>query len=179
MSRLNETYFNGRIDYNISPTQRLYVRYLKDIGELDAPDNTVTPRRILATNKPDNFVAVLNSTVSARSVNEFKVGLNRAPTTLSVLPGVPGWKGHSSTSAAVSFNRASMAVRSGVAAPGGTTRQSSAGNGRGSDYRGKTYTILDNFSYLAGNHQIKAGFEFRAIRIPLNQLGGVTYSIAI
>ena len=44
------------------------------------------------------------------------------------------------------------------------------------DYRGKTYTILDNFSYLAGNHQIKAGFEFRAIRIPLNQLGGVTYS---
>ena len=55
MSRLNETYFNGYIDYNISPTQRLYVRYLKDIGELDAPDNTVTPRRILATNKPDNI----------------------------------------------------------------------------------------------------------------------------
>ncbi len=177
VSRLNETYFNGRVDYNISPTQRLYVRYLKDIGELDAPDNTVTPRRILATNKPDNFVAVLNSTVSARSVNEFKVGLNRAPTTLSVLPGVPGLEGTLiNISGSIVQPGVNGGAPSGVAAPGGTTRQSSAGNGRGSDYRGKTYTILDNFSYLAGNHQIKAGFEFRAIRIPLNQLGGVTYS---
>lgn len=177
VSNLDETYFNGRIDYNVSATQRVYVRYLKDIGELDAPDNTVTPRRILATNKPDNLVAVLNSTVGSRGVNEFKLGLNRAPTTLSVVAGIPGLDG---TLINISGNIVQPGVNggapSGVAAPGGTTRQSSAGNGRGSDYRGKTYTLLDNFSFISGNHQIKAGFEFRAIRIPLNQLGGVTYS---
>ena len=110
-------------------------------------------------------------------MNEFKVGLNRAPTTLSVLPGVPGLEGTLiNISGSIVQPGVNGGAPSGVAAPGGTTRQSSAGNGRGSDYRGKTYTILDNFSYLAGNHQIKAGFEFRAIRIPLNQLGGVTYS---
>jgi hypothetical protein len=177
VSRLNETYFNGRIDYNISPTQRLYIRYLKDIGNLDAPDNSVTPRRILATNKPDNAVVVLNSTLSSRSVNELKIGLNRAPTTLSVTAGVPGLEGTLiNISGSIVQPGVNGGAPSGVAAPGGTTRQSSAGNGRGSDYRGKTYTLLDNFSYLAGNHQIKAGFEFRAIRIPINQLGGVTYS---
>jgi hypothetical protein len=177
VSRLDETYFNGRIDYNVSATQRLYVRYMKDIGNLDAPDNSVTPRRILATNKPDNAVVVLNSTLSSRSVNEIKVGLNRAPTSLSVVAGVPGLEGALIN---ISGNIVQPGVNggapSGVAAPGGTTRQSSAGNGRGSNYRGKTYTLLDNFSYLAGNHQIKAGFEFRALRIPMNQLGGVTYS---
>ena len=93
VSMLDETYFNGRIDWNISPTQRLYVRYMKDIGDLDAPDNTVTPRRIQATNKPDNAVVVLNSTIGSRSVNEAKIGLNRAPTSLAVSAGVPGLDG--------------------------------------------------------------------------------------
>ena len=177
VSRLDETYFNARIDYNVSASQRVYVRYLKDIGDLDAPDNTVTPRRIRATNKPDNLVAVWNTTLGSRSVNEVRAGLNRAPTTLSVTAGVPGLEG---TLINISGNIVQPGVNggapSGVAAPGGTTRQSSAGNGRGSDYRGKSYTLLDNFSYVTGNHQIKAGFEFRAIRIPLNQLGGLTYS---
>ena len=65
--------------------------YLKDIGDLDAPDNTVTPRRIQATNKPDNAVVALNSTIGSRSVNEVKFGLNRAPTSLAVYsPAFPG-----------------------------------------------------------------------------------------
>jgi hypothetical protein len=179
VSVLNETNFSARVDYNMTATQRLYLRYLKDIGELDAPDNTVTPRRILAANKPDNAVVALSSTIGTRAVNEVKVGVNRAPTSLSVLPGVPGLEGIGiNISGSIVQPGVNGGAPSGVASPGGVTRQSSAGNGRGSNYRGKTYSFIDNLSILLGAHQLKAGVEIRAIRVPLNQLGGLTYSYA-
>lgn len=177
VSVLDETNFSGRIDYLITPNHRFYTRYIKDIGNLDAPDNTVTPRRIAATNKPDNMVASLSSVFGSSVVNDLTLGLNRAPTTLSVDAGVPGLTGVSiNISGSIVQPGVNGGAPSGVAAPGGTTRQSSAGNGRGSDYRGRSYSILDTLSYITGRHQIKLGGEFRAIRVPLNQLGGLTYS---
>lgn len=177
VSRLNETNFSGRVDYNISSTQRLYVRYLKDLGNLDAPDNSVTGRRILATNKPDNLVASWNSSFGSNLFNDLKLGLNRAPTTLTVDAGVPGLEGIGiNISGSIVQPGVNGGAPSGVAAPGGITRQSSAGNGRGSDYRGKSYSLLDNLSWVRGAHNVKAGLEFRAIRVPFNQLGGLTYS---
>ena len=177
VGRLNETNLSGRIDYNINATQRFYVRYLKDIGDLDAPDNTVTPRRIRATNKPDNLVVSLNSTLSASLFNDVRMGVNRAPTTLAVDAGLPGLEGVGiNISGSITQPGVNGGAPSGVAAPGGITRQSSAGNGRGSDYRGKSYSLLDNVSWIRGAHNLKAGFEFRAIRVPMNQLGGLTYS---
>ncbi|HUQ91633.1 MAG TPA: TonB-dependent receptor, partial [Bryobacteraceae bacterium] len=179
IARLDETNFSGRIDWHLSSTQRLYVRYLKDVGTLETPDNTVTARNLQATNKPDHFVASLNSTLSSSTVNELKFGINRAPTTLSVDADAPELF-------ATAINITGMTVQpgvnggasSGVASPGGITRQSSAGNGRGSEYRGKSFTLLDNVSHVSANHQIKAGVEFRAIRVPIRQLGGLTYSFS-
>ena len=179
VARLDETNFSGRIDWLMSSAQRVYFRYLKDVGTLDTPDNTVTARNLRATNKPDNFVASLNSSLSTSTVNELKFGINRVPTTLSVDAGVPELF-------ATAINIIGMTVQpgvnggapSGVASPGGITRQSSAGNGRGSDYRGKSFTLLDNISHVRGNRQLKTGFEFRAIRVPIRQLGGLTYSFA-
>jgi sarcosine oxidase gamma subunit len=177
VSKLDETNFSGRIDWAISSNHRFYTRYLKDIGELDAPDNTVTPRRIRSTYKPDNFVASLNSVIGTKAVNDLSFGVNRAPTTLLVNAGVPGLEGVAiNISGSIVQPGVNGGAPSGVAAPGGTTRQSSAGNGRGSDYRGKTFSIIDNLAYIVGRHQFKTGFEFRAIRIPMNQLGGLTYS---
>ena len=177
VANLDETNFNGRLDWHVNSNHRFYARYIKDIGELDTPDNTVTPRRITATNKPDNMVASLNSIFGTAMVNDLVFGINRVPTTLTVDPGVQGLYGVGiNISGSIVQPGVNGGAPSGVAAPGGTTRQSSAGNGRGSDYRGKSYSILDNLSYLKGRHQIKAGFEFRAIRIPMNQLGGLTYS---
>lgn len=177
VARLDETNFSGRIDWHLTSTQRLYLRYLKDVGTLDTPDNTVTARNLQATYKPDNFVASLDSSLTSSTVNELKFGVNRAPTTLSVDAGAPDLF-------ATAVNITGMAVQpgvngsapSGVASPGGITRQTSAGNGRGSDYRGKSFTLLDNVAHVRGNHQLKAGFEFRAIRVPIRQLGGLTYS---
>ena len=177
LSSLNETNFSGRVDYTVNNNHKVFLRYLKDVGNLDAPDNSVTPRRIKATNKPDNAVLTLNSSFGYYLFNEMKLGLNRAPTTLQVDPGFPGLD-------AVSFSVSGTIVQpgvnggspTGVASPGGLTRQSSAGNGRGSDYRGKSYTFLDNLSFVRNNHTFKTGIEFRALRVPLNQLGGLTYS---
>jgi hypothetical protein len=177
VANLDETNFSGRLDWQINANHRGHVRYLKDIGELDAPDNSVTPRRIRSTNKPDNAVLSFNSVFGTSMVNEAKIGLNRAPTTLAVIPGVAGLEGIGiNVSGSIVQPGVNGGAPSGVAAPGGITRQSSAGNGRGSDYRGKSYSFVDNLSYILGRHQIKSGFEFRAIRVPMNQLGGLTYS---
>ncbi len=177
VSNLNETNFSGRVDWLFNSNNRFYARYLKDIGELDAPDNTVTPRRIAATNKPDNMVGSLNSVLGTSFVNDLTLGLNRAPTTLAVNAGIPGLVGVGiNISGSIVQPGVNGGAPSGVAAPGGTTRQSSAGNGRGSDYRGRSYSVVDVLSYIKGRHQIKVGGEFRAIRVPMNQLGGLTYS---
>ncbi|MCX6596081.1 MAG: hypothetical protein NTV70_06915 [Acidobacteria bacterium] len=177
VSSLNETNFGGRLDYNLSMKHKIFVRYLKDIGNLDAPDYTVTARRVVATSKPDNAVATLMSTFGARSFNEAKFGLNRAPMTLAAASGFPLLDGISiNVSGSVVQPGINGGAPSGVASPGGITRQSSAGNGRGSDYRGKSYSFIDNVGWGWGGHTFKAGVETRLIRIPLNQLGGTTYT---
>jgi hypothetical protein len=177
VARLNETNFSGRLDWQVNSNHRAYVRYLKDIGTLDAPDNTVTPRRIQSASKPDNMIASLSSVLNASMVNTLSFGINRAPTVLAVDPGIPGLVGVGiNISGSIVQPGVNGGAPSGVAAPGGTTRQSSAGNGRGSDYRGKSFSLIETLGYLNGRHQIKAGGEFRAIRIPMNQLGGTTYS---
>jgi hypothetical protein len=177
VSVLDETNFGGRLDYNLSTSHRLFVRYLKDIGDLDAPDYTVTPRRIAATSKPDNGVITLNSTFDAHTFNELKFGVNRAPMTLNVSSGFPLLEGVSiNVSGSVVQPGINGGAPSGVASPGGITRQTSSGNGRGSDYRGKSYSLIDNFGWARGAHSFKAGFETRWIRVPINQLGGLTYS---
>ncbi|MEK7405652.1 MAG: carboxypeptidase regulatory-like domain-containing protein [Acidobacteriota bacterium] len=179
ISKLDETNFSGRTDYHLSSAHRLYVRYLKDIGYLDAPDNTVTPRRVRAANKPDNLAANWNSTISPRLFNDLKFGLNRAPTALAVDAGLPSLDGIGiNISGSIVQPGINGGAPSGVAMPGGVTRQSSAGNGRGSDYRGRTYSLIDNLSWVRGAHNLKAGVEFRALRVPFNYLGGLTYSFS-
>ncbi len=51
-----------------------YVRYLFSDGEVDTPDRTVTPRRVLAKQSPKNLVANFQNILGGNVVNEFKVG---------------------------------------------------------------------------------------------------------
>jgi outer membrane receptor protein involved in Fe transport len=64
----------------------------------------------------------------------------------------------------------------GFTEPGGLTRQSSAGNGRAQPIRPSTYSFINNLSVTKGNHNLKFGGEYRAIRVNFDQLGGTTYS---
>ena len=59
-------------------------------GEVDTPDRTVTPRRVLAKQSPKNLVANFQNIFGANLVNEFKVGWN-APKTSALAFGPAGY----------------------------------------------------------------------------------------
>jgi hypothetical protein len=65
---------------------------------------------------------------------------------------------------------------SGVTVPGGLIRANSAQNGRAQPYDPYTLSFIDSLSTLRGNHFLKFGGEFRAIRMQTDRLGGTTYS---
>ena len=64
-------------------------RYLFSDGNVDTPDRTVTPRRVRAKQRPQNFVATSRA-IFGSSVNEFKVGYNK-PQTSAVAFGPAGY----------------------------------------------------------------------------------------
>ena len=65
------------LDHRFSNNQSFYARVLYSDGEVDTPDRTVTPRRVLATQQPLNFVANHQSIFGTSVINELKVGFNR------------------------------------------------------------------------------------------------------
>ena len=69
----------------------MYVRYLVSDGDLDTPDRTVTPRRVHATQRPQNFVFNQQSLVGTNMVNEFKVGYNGPKTSAIAFGATPGY----------------------------------------------------------------------------------------
>ena len=66
-----------RLDHRFTNNQSTYARLLYSDGRVDTPDRTVTPRRVLATQHPMNFVPNHQSIFGASVVNELKVGYNR------------------------------------------------------------------------------------------------------
>src|SRR6185503_19096926 len=72
-----ENSFSFRLDHRFSNSQSAYGRLLYSDGEVDTPDRTVTPRRVLASQQPLNFVANHQSIFGTSVVNEVKLGFNR------------------------------------------------------------------------------------------------------
>ncbi|HEV2669003.1 MAG TPA: hypothetical protein VG324_29070, partial [Blastocatellia bacterium] len=64
----------------------------------------------------------------------------------------------------------------GLSIPGGLFRLNSATNGRGAPYTPYTIGLIDNFSFLRGNHSFKFGGEVRFLRLYTDRLGGTTYT---
>jgi hypothetical protein len=168
LSRLGEWNASGRLDFNLTDQHRLALRYVKAKEGLDTLDQTtVTPRSMQAQSAPDNAMASWSGPFGP-VLNELKFGLNRAPTGLAyttpyswmsgigVLPGaqLAGWM----------F--------------GATGRQAGGDYGRASDYRSRSYSVLENLTWTGGQHLLKAGFELRAVRVPLTVLGGSVYSFS-
>jgi hypothetical protein len=67
---------------------------------------------------------------------------------------------------------------SGIAVPGGLVRANSATNGHAQPYDPYTISLIDGLSTVRGNHYLKTGGEFRAIRMSTDRIGGVTYTFA-
>lgn len=181
VAALDEDAISMRVDGTISDRLSIYARYQRSTGDLNSPDGA-TGRVLQATQQPDNFVMALQQVYSPTILNETKIGVNRAPTTLqTVFPAVPG--------ATIDFSRTALSLsggivlpgvnggaQTGLSFPGGLTRQSSAGNGRAQPIDAKSLSLIDNLSVTRGNHAMKFGMEIRDIYVDFDQLGGLQFT---
>jgi hypothetical protein len=181
-AKVNEDSFSGRVDFRLSDKHRLYVRYFQDNGSNNQPEG-VTGRHVEISAKPANGVLALQSTLSAQTMNELRIGYNAADTDVNgIAPTVNGIDLSAITlniTGSVANNGiAGQGSSSGVAIPGGLVRQNSATNGRGAPYRPYSLSLLETFHLTTGAHFIKMGGEARMIRMKTDRLGGTTYTFS-
>jgi len=171
-----------RMDYKINNRYSMYIRYMRDQGETTQPEG-VTGRITKYRTVPQNAVLALQGSLTQRLVNEFKFGYNGALT--RVAGTAPVVNGIDMTTFALNISGsvantgiAGQGASSGIAVPGGQIRGSSSFNGRGFPYTPYSLSIIDNLSWVKGNHNLKFGMEVRMLNLYLNILGGTTYTFA-
>jgi hypothetical protein len=176
VARLDENAFSLRFDGHLSQRFNWFARYQQDPGELVSPDGT-TGRLLIATQKARHFVASVQQVYGTSVINETKFGINNSPTTLATeFPDTGSAIDFSSVSVNLSGSIVQPGINggapTGVASPGGLTRQSSAGNGRAQPIDATSYSLVNNLSWTRGNHAMKFGGEVRLVRVNFDQLGG-------
>jgi hypothetical protein len=179
-NRVDETYGSVRLDYRPHDKDSFVFRYFRDQGESYDP-LSVTGRGQQFTAVPQNAMASWTRLMSPTLINELKVGLNAYKTrSFGVVTPVPGVDAASIT---VSFTGsvaipgiASQGASAGAATLGGLIRANSAYNTRSQPYTNYEVPIVETLSWVKGSHNVKAGFEFRPIRIQRDSFAGTTYT---
>jgi len=179
---VREHALSARFDFKINPKWSSYVRVFHDQGTNNQPEG-VTGRVIHISDNPSNAVFNLQALLSDSSTNEFKLGYNSAPTRIDgqapTVNGIDFGKFAINLSGSVANTGiAGQGASSGIGVPGGLVRANSATNGHGQPYDPYSVTVADTVSHLAGNHYLKAGGEFRMIRMSTDRIGGTTYTFA-
>jgi hypothetical protein len=179
---VREDAFSGRLDLRFSNNWSSYLRVSHDQGKADLPES-ISGRLMRATNNPTNAVFNLQHISSGGIINETKIGFNHVPTTIDgVLPnpvinGIDFSKLVINISGSVANSGiAGQGSSSGQVIPGGLVRSNSSTNGRAQPYDPYSLTLSNALSTIKGNHALKVGGEFRAIRMSTNRLGGTTYT---
>ncbi len=177
---VNENSGSARFDYKASEKNSIYVRFFRDQGDNNQPQN-VSGARAIYKYVPQNGLAAWQTTIGQNKINEFKLGYNSAYTRVAgFAPTINGID-----LSAVTINLSGSVAISGIpgqgnsaglSIPGGLFRLNSATNGRGAPYTPYTIGLVDNLSWLRGNHSIKFGGEIRFIRLYTDRLGGTTYT---
>ena len=174
-----ENTLSFRLDHRFSDSQSFYARYLFSKGEVDTPDRTVTPRRVLAKQKPQNFVFNYQSLMGSSVVNEIKVGYNAPQTSAQAFGAVAGYD-PVGVSLSGSFTSSSIDARgtTGIARSGLLIRATSASSTTGSLFDPRSIAINDAMTWIKGNHTLKAGGEYRNIASEFQFLGSteITYN---
>ena len=173
---VKEDAFSGRLDYKFNSMWSSYVRVFHDQGHDDAPQG-VTGRHFVTEIQPTNAVFNLQGLLSDTTTNEFKFGYNSATssefgTTQPAFQGIAVSLGGTVANSGL----AGQSGNTGLASPGGLVRVNSAGNGRSAPYQPYSLTFADTVSRLQGSHFIKMGVDVRAIRMTMDQQGGITYT---
>ncbi|HEX5081129.1 MAG TPA: hypothetical protein VFY40_03720, partial [Blastocatellia bacterium] len=169
-----------RLDYRVNDRNSIYARYFRDQGDNDQPQNVSGSRAIIKA-VPQNGVVAFQSTIGSNKINEFKVGFNSAKTRTSGFAPTVNGIDLSAVTINISGSVANTGIpgqgnSSGITIPGGLVRANSATNGRGQPYTPYTVGLIDNFSLLRGNHNVKFGGEVRLLRMYTDRLGGTTYT---
>jgi Carboxypeptidase regulatory-like domain len=171
-----------RLDYRANDKNSFYVRYFRDQGNNDQPQN-VSGARARYTYVPQNAVVSWQTNIGANKINEFKLGYNGAYTRVNGFTPLVNGVDLSAVTINISGSVANSGIAgqgnpSGISIPGGLFRLNSATNGRGAPYTAYTIAPMDNLSVLLGNHSLKFGGEVRFVRLYTDRLGGTTYSYA-
>ena len=159
-----------RLDHSLNASNSFYVRYLFSDGDLDTPDRTVTPRRVRATQRPQNLVGNFQS-IRGALVNEVKVGYN-APETAAEAFGPAGYD-PTGVSLSGTFTSSSIDARgtTGIARSGLLIRATSASSTTGSVFDPMSLSFSDTVTWSRGAHTMKAGGEYRRIQSDFQFLG--------
>ena len=177
---VREHAFSTRLDYRFSQNWSSYIRVFHDQGTSTAPEG-VSGRTVRFTDNPTNAIANVHGTFGGGVLNELKLGYNAAPTrTSGIAPAVNGIDfGNvvfNLSGSVANTGIAGQGSTSGIVVPGGLVRANSATNGRGQPYDPYTLSLIDSLTWVRGDHLLKAGGEFRAIRMSTDRLGGITYT---
>jgi hypothetical protein len=180
--RVDENAAGLRLDYRINDKYMLYTRYFRDQGTTSQPEG-VTGRRAYYRSVPQNAVLSLQGSLTQRLLNEIKLGYNGALTRVAgTAPTVNGIDLSPLTlnisGSVANTGIAGQGASSGIAVPGGQIRGTSAFNGRGFPFTPYSTSIIDNLSWVRGNHTAKFGVEVRMLRLYTDILGGTTYTFA-
>ena len=171
-ARQRENAATVRLDYRLTDSQWFYARYLLSDGEIDTPDRTVTPRRVLARQRPQNLVVNYQSLHGRGVVHEFKVGYNTPRTSAVAFGEVPGYD-PVGVSLSGTVTSASIDARgtTGVARSGLLIRGSSAASTTGTILDPRSISFADTLTWTRGAHTIKGGVEYRRIESRFQFLG--------
>jgi hypothetical protein len=160
-----------RIDHRFNNSHGAYVRYLFSDGEVDTPDRTVTERRVLAKQRPQNVVGNFQS-ISGRLVNEVKIGYNAPKTSANAFGATAGYD-PVGVSLSGTFTSSSIDARgnTGIARSGLLIRGTSAATTVGSQFDPRSVSLQDTVTWTRGEHTFKSGFEYRDIASDFQFLG--------
>ena len=155
----------ARLDYALTPTERLSVRGFVGIGDSAAFTNSVFPEYFQAdATRQQNWAAILNSTFRSRLANQLLFGVNYYLGNFDDAV-------HNQDVVSLGFNTGVSAVNFG--APNIEINGFySAGVGETPDL-GRTDTtwhLTDDLSYVFGKHALKFGGEFRRAKLWVHNL---------
>lgn len=167
---------NIRLDYQMTSSDKIFLRYNRDQGYGVIPFNS-TGSGSNETIVPQNLVLSYNRTLSASMVNEAKFGFNGSKSRISAFaPTVPGLNLDGVTISLTGVQ--TLDGTSGYASPTGQTKISSAFSGKAAPYTNHSLSFIDNLTWVHGAHNAKFGVEVRPQQIKTAFLGGTTYSFA-
>ena len=166
-----------RLDHRFTNNQSFYARLLYSDGRVDTPDRTVTPRRVLATQHPMNFVANHQSIFGTSVINELKIGFNRPQYDANAF----GPSGYDPTQVSLSGTVTSQSIdargTTGIARSGLLVRATSNASTNGQAYDPRSISLSDAMTITRGGHTFKVGGEYRNIASKFQFLGSTEITL--